>query len=126
MINFVGPALAIVLCLLSMLAPMVQAETHQTVPSANFSFIPDLQNFLRVEDANRFADLHSSVVVSGGLHSTTAGLVGSPSALLAYLNGIYTTESGTITYPDSSTCHVIAHADTTANQGSYTLSLIHI
>ena len=95
-------------------------QTHQTMPSANFSFIPDLQNFLRVEDANRFADLHSSVVVSGGLHSTTAGLVGSPSALLAYLNGIYTTESGTITYPDSSTCHVIAHADTTANQGSYT------
>jgi hypothetical protein len=42
MINFVGSALAIVLCLLSMPAPMVQAATHQTVPSANFSFMPSL------------------------------------------------------------------------------------
>lgn len=116
-------ALATVLLvgLLVMLAPMyAQADTHQTVPSANFSFMSDLQNFLRVEDANRYADLTSSLVVSGGLHSTAAGLVGSPSALVAYLGGYYTTESGTITYPDASTCHVIAHKDTTANQGSYT------
>ncbi len=120
MINFVGPALAIVLCLLSMPAPMVQAATHQTVPSANFSFMPTLQTFLQEEDADRLADLSSSIVLSGGIHSTAAGLVGSPSALTAYLSGHYTTESGTITYPNSSTCHVIAHKDTTANQGSYT------
>ena len=119
MIRFFVRALATVLLLL-VLAPTTQADTHQTVPSANFSFIPDLQNFLRVEDANRESDIHSSVVVSGGIHSTAGGLVGSPSTLTAYLGGFYTTESGTITYPDASTCHVIAHKDTVGNQGSYT------
>ncbi len=114
-------ATALLVGFLVVLAPTnAQADTHQTVPSANFSFMSDLQNFLRVEDANRYADLASSIVVSGGLHSTAAGLVGSPSALVAYLGGYYTTESGTITYPDASTCHVIAHKDTTANFGSYT------
>jgi len=120
MINFVGSALAIVLCLLSMPAPMVQAATHQTVPSANFSFMPTLQTFLQEEDADRLADLSSSIVLSGGVHSTAAGLVGSPSALTAYLSGHYTTESGTITYPDASTCWVIAHTATTGNVGSFT------
>ena len=101
---------------LGVLAPtLTSADTHQTVPSANFSFIPDLQNFLRVEDANRYADLHSSVVVAGGLHSTAAGLTGTPSPLTAYLGGFYTTESNSITYPDASTCHVLAHKDITAN-----------
>ena len=113
-------ALAIVALLLSVLAHTSQAATHQTVPSANFSFIPDLQTFLRSEDANRYADLYPNAVVSGGIHSTAAGLVGSPSALLAYLAGTYTTESGTITYPDTSVCWVIAHTDTTGNLGSFT------
>ena len=120
MINFFGSALAIVLCLLSMLAPMAQAATHQTVPSANFSFMPTLQTFLQEEDADRLADLSSSIVLSGGIHSTAAGLVGSPSALTAYLSGHYTIESGTITYPDASTCWVIAHTATTGNVGSFT------
>ena len=120
MINFVGQALAIVLCLLSMPAPMVQAATHQTVPGANFSFMPTLQTFLQEEDADRLADLSSSIVLSGGIHSTAAGLVGSPSALTAYLSGHYTIESGTITYPDASVCWVIAHTATTGNVGSFT------
>ena len=112
-------ALAIVL-LLSVLAHTSQAATHQTVPSANFSFIPDLQTFLRSEDASRHADLYPNAVVSGGIHSTAAGLTGSPSALLAYLSGTYTTETGTITYPNTSVCWVIAHPDTTGNVGSFT------
>jgi len=112
-------ALAIVL-LLSVLAHTSQAATHQTVPSANFSFIPDLQTFLRSEDASRHADLYPNAVVSGGIHSTAAGLTGSPSALLAYLAGTYTTETGTITYPNTSVCWVIAHPDTTGNVGSFT------
>ena len=119
MTRFFVRALATVL-LLFVLAPTTQADTHQTVPSANFSFMSDLQNFLRVEDADRLADLSSNIVVRGGIHSTAAGLVGSPSALVAYLSGHYTTESNTITYPDSSTCHVIAHKDTSGNHGSYT------
>ena len=97
----------------------IQAETHPTVPSANFSFMSDLQNFLRVEDANRYSDFYSSAVISGGIHSTAAGLVGSPTPMVAYVGGFYITESGTITYPDASTCHVIAHKDITADQGSY-------
>lgn len=116
-------ALAIVFTfvLLLLVPPLtIQAETHQTVPSANFSFMSDLQNFLRVEDANRYSDFYSSAVISGGIHSTAAGLVGSPTSMVAYVGGFYITESGTITYPDDSTCHVIAHKDITADQGSYT------
>lgn len=114
-------ALAIVVFGVSLvLAHTTYAETHQTVPSANFSFIPDLQNFLSLEDANREKDRYASYVISGGIHSTAAGLTGSPSALVAYLGGIYTTESGTITYPNNSTCWVITHYLTTGNQGSYT------
>ena len=115
-------ALAIVFTfVLLLLVPphTIQAETHQTVPSANFSFMSDLQNFLRVEDANRYSDFYSSAVISGGIHSTAAGLVGSPTPMVAYVGGFYITESGTITYPDASTCHVIAHKDITADQGSY-------
>jgi len=116
-------ALAIVFTfVLLLLVPphTIQAETHQTVPSANFSFMSDLQNFLRVEDANRYSDFYSSAVISGGIHSTAAGLTGSPSSLVAYVGGYYITESGTITYPDASTCHIIAHKDITGDQGSYT------
>jgi len=119
MTRFFVRALGAVL-LLVVLAHTLQAATHQTVPSANFSFMPTLQTFLQSEDANRHADLYPNAVVSGGIHSTAAGLVGSPSALLAYLAGIYTTESGTITYPDASVCWVIAHTDTTGNLGSFT------
>ena len=119
MTRFFVRALGAVL-LLVVLAHTLQAATHQTVPSANFSFMPTLQTFLQSEDANRHADLYPNAVVSGGIHSTAAGLVGSPSALLAYLAGVYTTESGTITYPDASVCWVIAHTDTTGNLGSFT------
>jgi len=95
-------------------------QTHQTVPSASFSFMSDLQTFLKREDANRLADLSSNAVISGGIHSTAAGLVGSPSSLTAYLAGYYVTEDATITYPDASTCWVIAHTTMTGNQGSFT------
>ena len=46
MINFVGSALAIVLCLLSMPAPMVQAATHQ-------KWMPPLKTIL--EERSRLA-----------------------------------------------------------------------
>jgi hypothetical protein len=95
-------------------------QTHQTVPSANSSFLTDLQNFLKREDAARHADLYPSSVVSGGTHATAAGLVGTPAALVAYVGGYYITEDASITYPDASTCWVIAHKTMTANQGSFT------
>lgn len=95
-------------------------QTHQTVPSANSSFISDLQNFLKREDAARHADLYPSSVVAGGTHSTAAGLVGTPASLVAYVGGYYITEDASITYPDASTCWVIAHKTMTGNQGSFT------
>lgn len=113
-------ALAIVPLLLFVLAHTAQADTHQTVPSANFSFMGDLQNFLRVEDANRYGDLFPSVVTSGGIHTVGAGLTHAPDALAAYPAGFYTTETGSIVYPDNSVCWVIAHKDTIGNLGSFT------
>lgn len=95
-------------------------QTHQTVPSANSSFLTDLQNFLKKEDASRHADLYPSSVVSGGTHTTEAGLVGTPDSMVAYVGGYYVTEDASITYPDASTCWVIAHKTMTGNQGSFT------
>ena len=94
-------------------------QTHQTVPSASFSFLPDLQNFLKREDANRYADLFSSSIVSGGIHTTSAGLTATPDAMTAYLGGVYTTEDASITYPDNSTCWVMAHTSMSGNLGSF-------
>jgi len=95
-------------------------QTHQTIPSASFSFMSDLQTFLKREDANRYADLFTDVVASGGLHGTAAGLTATPSALIAYPSGYYITEDAAITYPDNSICWVIAHKAVTANIGSFT------
>ena len=106
-------ALAIAL-LLALAAPAFAAtQAHQTVPSATASFMTDLQNFLRVEDANRFTDQFTPFVVSGGIHATGAGLTGTPTALIAYPGGYYTTESAAITYPNNVTCWVVATPTTT-------------
>lgn len=94
-------------------------QTHQTMPSANFSFMSDLHNFLKREDANRYADLFSSVVVSGGIHTTSVGLTLAPSNITAYLGGVYVTEDASITYPNNSTCWVIVHKDMSGNLGSF-------
>ena len=94
-------------------------QTHQTIPSASFSFMSDLQTFLKREDAARYADLFSNVVSQGGLHSTVAGLTATPSALIAYPSGIYVTEDASITYPDNSICWVIAHKDMSGNLASF-------
>ena len=77
-------ALGTVGLLLTLLLPALALadgteQTHQTVPSANSSFIPDLQNYLKREDANRLADLSPSVIVQGGLHSTIASLTATAS-----------------------------------------------
>jgi hypothetical protein len=90
--------------------------THFTVPSANTSFLSDLRTFLFDEDAARYADIHGTgMVASGGTHGTVGGLVGTPAALAAYPGGYYITETGAITYPDATTCWVIATRDITGN-----------
>lgn len=95
-------------------------QTHRTVPAAGAAFLSDLQTFLRSEDADRYSDLFTGCVVSGGTHSTVAGLTGTPTALVAYPGGYYTTESGSITYDDAKTQWVVAHSDTTGDLGTFT------
>lgn len=110
------------LCLLLPVASAEAAGNEQTInplPSTNSSFFTNLNNFLKREDANRFAQMFDDFTYSGGTHSTGAGLTGTPDALVAYPGGYYTTETGAITYPDNSTCWVIAHKDLTGNLDSY-------
>lgn len=95
-------------------------QTKNTVPASNASFVTDLQNFLKQEDAERYADMFSGFVVGGGTHGTPAGLTGTPSALTAYPGGFLVTETGSITYSDSETTWVIAHKNTTGNVGTFT------
>lgn len=87
---------------------------HNTVPSNNDTFLSDLDTFLRAEDAQRFHELFGGegIVISGGTHSTGAGLTGAPSALTAYAGGYRIVETSSITYTDAKTTWVIAHKDT--------------
>ena len=95
-------------------------QTHNTVPASGSAFLTDLQTFLREEDAERYADLFSDRVVSGGVITPGAGLTKTPSALVAYAAGYYVTESGSITFTDATTTWVIANKDTTGNSGGFT------
>ncbi len=85
-----------------------------TVPAASSTFLADLQTFLLEEDADRFRDMFTGFISVGGTHATGAGLVHTPASLTAYPGGHYITETGAITYPDSTThIWVICHKDTT-------------
>lgn len=95
-------------------------DTVNPIPSSNSSFIPNLQTFLRNEDANRFNELGSlSVVITGGTHPTGAGLTKTPDGLIAYPGGWRINEVGSITYPASHTCFVIANYATSGNLTTY-------
>lgn len=95
--------------------------THNTVPSSSSSFLTDLQNFLKEEEAKRYQDAwDGGFIVSGGLHSTGAGLVGAPGATTGYAGGYYFSETASITYTNNTTCFVIAHKDITGNLSSFT------
>lgn len=88
--------------------------TKNTIPQDNSTFLADLQNFLREEDPDRFQDMFTGFIVSGGTHVTGSGLLHSPDSLTAYPGGHFITETGAITYPDSTThIWVICHKDTT-------------
>jgi hypothetical protein len=95
-------------------------DTVNTVPSANSTFLPDVQNFLREEDADRFSEQFTGFVVSGGTHGTGAGLTGTPTALIAYPGGGRITETGSITYPNNDTCWVIATRAVTGDVTTFT------
>ena len=95
--------------------------TINTVPSNNSTFTTDLTTFLQEEDPDRFRDMFTGFISSGGTHATGAGLVHSPASLTAYPGGHYITETGAITYPDSTThIWVICHKDTTTAVTNWT------
>ena len=78
----------------------------------NFNAV--LQKFLREEDAERTFGIFNSFTVFGGIHGAGAGLVGTPSSLLAFPGGFFVVETASIVYPDNKThIWVYAHKDTT-------------
>lgn len=95
-------------------------QTHETIPVAGSSFLTQLTTFLEKEDADRFRDMFTDFVVSGGVIATVASLTQTPTALTAYCGGFYSTESGSITFADNSITFVIADANTTGNLTGYT------
>lgn len=98
-------------------------QTHNTVPQAGSSFLPDLQAFLKQEDAKRFGELFVGTVTSGGTHSTIGSLTATPADLIAYPGGYYTTQTGgSVTYNATDTCWVIVNKDLTGNLSNFTRS----
>ena len=93
--------------------------THSTVPQQNSSFIGDLQTFLKGEDAARYINQFSGMVVSGGVDATGGTLTHTPTSLTAYPGGYLITETGSVTYVSNSTCYLIAHRLTTGNLGTF-------
>jgi len=97
------------------------ADAFSTLPAANGTFLTDLQTFLREEDALRFNDQFSGMVVSGGLHATAGSLTSPAFATVAYCGGFRISQaSATITYADAETTWVIAHVDAAGNVGTFT------
>ena len=94
-------------------------STLNPLPTASPAFMADLTAFLREEDADRFMFGWQPFVAAGGLHGPGAGLTGTPSALVAFPNGIFVTETGGITYADGSVSWVIADQDVAGNRGTY-------
>ena len=95
-------------------------QTHETIPVTGSSFMTQLTTFLEREDADRFRDMFTDFVVSGGVIATIASLTQTPTALTAYCGGFYSTESGSITFANNSTTFVIADANTAGNLTGYT------
>lgn len=90
------------------------------LPASDSNFITTLRTFLSEEDAERYDELAAGVVITGGIHAAGAGLTKTPSSLIAYADGWRITETGSIVYPPSSTCVVIAGKATTGNVASFT------
>lgn len=101
------------------LTSAADSHTHSTVPQQNSSFIGDLQTFLKGEDAARYINQFSGMVVSGGVDATGGTLTHTPTSLTAYPGGYLTTETGSVTYISNSTCYLIANRVTTGNLGTF-------
>ncbi|KKL56922.1 hypothetical protein LCGC14_2240590, partial [marine sediment metagenome] len=95
--------------------------TINPLPTAGPAFENDLNTFLSEEDADRFKNMFSSFIVSGGLGATAGSLTHTPTSLTAYPGGHFITETGSITYPDDAThVWVICHKDTTTAVTNWT------
>ena len=76
------------------------------------AFGSSLYTFLAAEDANRWAEQGFGNAVSevananACLGSTSAGLTMTPTSCVAYNDGYRSTETGSITFPDASTCWI--------------------
>lgn len=70
-------------------------QTINTVPSANSTFIADLQAFLRDESAGRDYLTLGNGIISGGIGVTSASLAHTISALVAFPNGYYVSQAAT-------------------------------
>ena len=97
-------------------------QTHSTVPSQNSSFITDLQNFLKREDAARYIEQFVGMVVSGGTDTTGGTLTHTPAAFTGYPGGFYVTETGSVTYTSNSTCWLIANKAQSGNLDNFVRS----
>lgn len=97
------------------------SDPHNTIPSANATFLADLQNFLQEEDANRYDDMFNDFVFSGGIHATAAGLTSASFSTVAYISGYRVNQGAmTITYADASTTWVIANISASGNIAGFT------
>ena len=93
-------------------------STINTIPVAGASFLAVLQNFLREEDADRFDLILNPFVVQNGLHGTGGSLTGDPGDTIAFPQGFFVNETGTIVYNDNTAHHwVIIFKDTTTVVG---------
>lgn len=120
------------LVVLSILIPFLALgagnETTYTVPSADASFLTDLQNFLRNEDAARQAETEpGQIVVSGGTHSTSGTKTSAGFATTAYTtsgNRIVQASAainyGTLGGADNDVCWTIASASALDNLDNFT------
>lgn len=110
-----------ILLVVTAIAWAATGDTLNTVPSSNLSFLSHLQTFLKEEDADRFIEMGGTdFIVSGGIHGSGAGLTKTPSAVVAYMRGMRTTESASVTYEDNTVCNLALHKDITGNIGTYT------
>lgn len=108
--------LALLLLLLLPIRAVADSDTINTVPSQNASFMPDLQTFLRSEDAQRFGEMFQSFIVSGCLGGTSVNQTHTPTSCIAYPGGWRATDTHSITYPiTDGICWTIVQKDRTGN-----------
>lgn len=93
------------------------SDMVNALPTAGARFMSVLQDWIRREDADRMYETHCqhSFVVSGCLGGTEIGLTHTPTSCIAYAKGYRLTETGSITYPDESTCWIIADRNVTGD-----------